>query len=295
MGCGTDEDANAETAGMKLSLSTKVLWSLDIHEALKRIKQQGYLGAEILVPHIWRDASSIPDFKTFLSHLDLEIMLHAPVTDLNITSTDPDIRRISIDKTARAIELAGGLEVEHLTIHPGRKSSTKDLTESQWEQQRESMKHLASVAESCGIRLYVENMEYRSMEIVVYPEDLERLMDEVGSDNLQIALDVAHVSTVKDIELSEYINRLRGFGHVHLSDSKPGRTHVPLGEGQLDLVSVVRELSKRYEGFVTIEGYVPGRELEVMEHNHEYWQELVRRADQSSGEFSYERTKGGDA
>jgi sugar phosphate isomerase/epimerase len=274
---------DVETEPMKVSLSTKVLWPLNVREALKRIKRQGYRGAEILVPHIWRDVRSISDFRSHLRHLGLEILLHAPVTDLNITSTDPDIRRISLDKTAKAIELAGTLEVEHITIHPGRKSSTKDLTEKHWEQQIQSMQHLVAVAESCGVRLCVENMEHRSMEVVVLPEDLERLLGEVGSDSLQIALDVAHVSTVKGIELGEYLSRLRGFTHVHLSDSNPGRTHVPLGEGKLDLENVVQELSKRYDGFVTIEGYVPGREIEVMEHNHEYWQELVRKVAQRSG------------
>jgi sugar phosphate isomerase/epimerase len=268
---------DVETERMKVSLSTKILWPLNVFDALERIKRQGYHGAEILVPHIWRDVRSISDFKTYLKQLDLAILLHAPVTDLNITSTDPDIRKISLDKTAKAIELAGTLELEHITIHPGRKSSSKDLTEKQWEQQIESMHHLVAVAESCGVRLYVENMERRSMEAVVLPEDLERLLDEVGSDNLQVALDVAHVSTISGIELGEYVSRIRSFAHVHLSDSMPGRTHVPLGEGKLDLESSIEELSKRYEGFVTIEGFVPGREIEVMEHNHKYWQELVRK------------------
>ena len=58
--------------------------------------------------------------------------------------------------------------------------------------------------------------------------------------------------------------------HAHLSDFSPASTHVPLGQGSLDIDGALQALRTHYQGVVIVEGYVPGAGLQTIEANRDY-------------------------
>jgi sugar phosphate isomerase/epimerase len=69
-----------------------------------------------------------------------------------------------------------------------------------------------------------------------------------------------------------YLNQMRAewICHVHFSDHTPSTTHLPLGQGQLQVVEILKALSRIYRGIVSLEGYNPGEGEELLTHNMEY-------------------------
>ena len=82
-----------------------------------------------------------------------------------------------------------------------------------------------------------------------------------------LAIDVANATTVGSP--GRYVAEVEGdwIVHVHLSDSRAGAVHLPLGEGDLDIKALLAALQQKYDGLVIIEGYVPGRGEEVAAHD----------------------------
>jgi len=67
---------------------------------------------------------------------------------------------------------------------------------------------------------------------------------------------------------------LKKISHIHLSDAKVGTPHYLLGQGDLDLFRILRELRKRYEGLVIIEGWDPQDELGMVKKTMDMVKEI---------------------
>jgi len=263
---------------MKISLSTKILWKTNLIDALKLIKEKGYDGAEIWIDQIQRDINEIDWLKKYLEQLELEITLHSSNNDLNLSSTNNQIRKISVKQVDESIKLASKLGLKIITIHPGRKTSSKDNLDHIWELQLDSFSQLVNTAEEYNIFLGIENMELRAKEMIIFPKDINRLVSSLQSKNVGITLDLAHIATVGNIDVKEYITELsEEIIHVHLSDSNKQNTHLPLGWGKLNLSQMLFTLQKVYDKNVVIEGYIPDKEIEVLENNFDVWQKIWKK------------------
>ena len=260
---------------MKISLSTKILWQTNLIEALKLIKEKGYYGAEIWENQIQRDIKDLSWFKKHLQQSGLEITLHSISDDINLCSTNHKIREVSLKQIEESIKLASRLGIRIITIHPGRKTSSKDDLNHIWEIQLESFNALVKIAEECNVFLGIENMEFRTKELVIFPQDINKLVCSLRSKQVGITLDLAHIATIKNFSINKYISELKEkIIHVHLSDSNRIATHLPLGWGKLNLTEMLLDLQEEYDGNVVIEGYVPDREMEVLENNIHVWQKI---------------------
>jgi len=260
---------------MKISLSTKILWETNLIDSLRLIKEKGYNGAEIWVDQIQRDIKEINWLKKYLKQLGLEVTLHSPNNDLNLSSTNNEIRRISIKQIEESIKLASKLGLKIITVHPGRKTSSRDNLDRIWELQLDSFNQLVKTAEEYDVFLGIENMELRAKEIIIFPKDINRLIFSIQSKCVGITLDLAHIATIGNFDVKKYISELpKKIIHVHLSDSNKSTTHLPLGWGKLNLPEMLFDLQEEYDKNVVIEGYVPGREIEVLENNFNIWQKI---------------------
>ncbi|MFN3651542.1 MAG: sugar phosphate isomerase/epimerase family protein [Armatimonadota bacterium] len=96
------------------------------------------------------------------------------------------------------------------------------------------------------------------------PSDIERILDQVASDNFSVMFDTCHAHMVAAVGARqpgeketlpggalELAQRLRGrIGHVHLIDSDgtlhddETSTHAPIGEGLLDFDALIPELNQ---------------------------------------------------
>jgi len=117
--------------------------------------------------------------------------------------------------------------------------------------------------------------EKRAKEMVVFPQEINELVSSLNSNYVGITLDLTHVSTIGNFTIKEYISKLQeNIIHVHISDSSKTATHLPLGWGELNLPEMLLDLQKEYDKNVVIEGYVPDREIEVLENNINVWQKI---------------------
>lgn len=261
---------------MDFLLSSNVLIDFPLRDALEIFAQKKADGVEIWVEHLWKEKSSLEDLRGLMDSLGLKRTLHAPTRDVNITSSNPGIKAESIRQTLEALEIAYRLGIDVVTVHPGHMSSSKDRPEDFFEEQTQALFRIGKKAKELGIKVGVEIMEKKPGELVVAPGDLNVLLDIVNLDSLGTTFDIAHAATlykgsVEPAQLNEsivdYMKKLRKIYNVHVSNSSLEKVHLPLSRGVYDFLPVLKELSQIYRGTVSIEGFVPGDGMRVLEEN----------------------------
>lgn len=93
----------------------------------------------------------------------------------------------------------------------------------------------------------------RKQKIVTTPEMANDILKAISMENFGITLDLAHAHLAE--KALEFIRKVRKISHVHLSDAKEGPPHPLLGQGDLDFCVILKDLRKRYDGLVIIEGW----------------------------------------
>jgi len=258
---------------MRFGSSTLLLQERSVCEALEGIARCGFQAAEVWIEHLWRTGESPEKVARWARALELELSLHGASYDVNISSTNPGIRRESLCQAKESIVTAARLGAEVVVLHPGRLSSSRGSIEECWKRLQEAVVLMDEWADREGVKVGLEAMENRPREVYVSPADVHRLLS-VGWTNIGLTLDIAHAYTLMDPV--DYVAQLdsRWIIHVHLSDSTEEIVHVPLGHGQLDINAILRALSERYDGLVILEGYVPNQSEETVCSNRVYLQRL---------------------
>lgn len=119
---------------------------------------------------------------------------------------------------------------------------------------------MARQASQMGIQLCLENLSEPL-------EDVQPLLE--GCSELALTLDIGHAQLLSDRNrsfdyLEQWPSRIR---HIHAHDNRGGSRveddlHLPIGEGTIGFVSVLRALKKAaYKGTITLE--VPHKHLEA--------------------------------
>ncbi len=150
-----------------------------------------------------------------------------------------------------------------ITVHPGSTTGKKDLPESIWDANIEALAQIAKRGKEEGISVGMETMERRAKEVVIDPEIANRIIDTINMDNLGVTFDISHAHTVTDVV--ESIRSLRKIIHVHISDTKSGKTHTLMGQGEIAFGPVLRALKEKYDGALVIEGRHPEDERGMVE------------------------------
>lgn len=261
---------------MRPALSTTSLRSFAIGDAVEAAHRMDYAGVEIWAEHLWARGEDPATLARLAAAYGLTVSVHGPSRDLNVTSANPGIREESRRQYYRALDDAARLGASVIVFHPGALSSSRDRPEDYWPWLTEFFAELGQAAEGLGIAVAVENMEERPGEFITHPRDVVRLVEAAGTPALGLALDIAHLLfNRKPVELSGLEQYIR---HVHLSGSTATLAHVPLAEGLYDLRPPLRQLARFYTGIVTIEGYVPEREMQSVEENRRVFDHLMLSA-----------------
>jgi sugar phosphate isomerase/epimerase len=257
---------------LQIGVASELLGSLPLQEVIASVADTGFQAIEIWLDH-WQYSGLHPkQLLRYLRSSGLVWNIHVDIRDVNITSANDGIRRESVKQVERAIHLASAVEARVLTVHPGRLTSVKkDCLEDFWSKQVEVFYHLAEIAAGAGVQLGVENMQPSSKEFVVHLDDVIRLLTAVDNPNLGVTLDLAHLFGQPGTD--EFITKVPCLVNVHLSDAAPGCRHLPLGQGELDYISLLDILGERYNGTVILEGFVPGWEGEILPYLFNKWQE----------------------
>lgn len=227
-------------------------------ELLKKIADLGFDFVEFPV----EDPKHLEPEKLrpVLHDLGLEaVVCTAVVGDRDLSAEDPAVRKKALDYFEACLKLARGLGSGCLVgplYAPVAKPrlSIEAMRTAEWERSAASLAQLSKMAGERGIRLGLEPLNRFETDMVCTVEDAQRMLADVNSPHLGIALDSFHMN----IEETDFCEAVKQAGeqlvHVQVSDSHRG---VP-GDGNSDWAGLREGLrSVGYDGKLSIESFSP--------------------------------------
>lgn len=216
------------------------------------LEDHGYTGWEIVQEGSQcLSSKTVQNLKNIYDTTSLELTLHLPFSDMNLAGLNDSIRAEVLRQMKHYLTLASNY-VNLAVVHPGYLSPYGAQVP-----QQAYMTNLASIRELCdfaadfGIIIAIENMPDFPKIFGKYPDEMEEMLDAVGSHNVGFTFDVGHANTVGLID--EFLDQLGDrISHMHIHDNMGKKDeHLPIGEGTIDWKHVMEKLSN-YKGiFVT--------------------------------------------
>ena len=246
---------------MEVAISSLLFKSHPLGKVTGLARDQGVSWLEVWTEHMWRDDQG--DLLKRLRQCGLDLSVHGPIGDLNITSSNKGIREESIRQVLQGIEEAAEMDAKVITIHPGFLTGRQDAPTDIWDMQISAFTRFAGRGKQLGLVIAMETMEKRSKEVVMYPDIANQIVDAVNMDNFGVTFDISHAHTVMDVV--EFIRALRKISHIHISDTKNGKVHVLMGQGEIAFGPVLQALREKYDGALVIEGWNPRDELGMVQ------------------------------
>lgn len=248
---------------MEVAISSLLFKSHSLGEVIDLAHEQGVSWLEVWTEHLWRDDKG--DLLKRLRQSGLNLSVHGPIGDLNITSSNQGIREESIRQVIQGIDEAAVMGAKVITIHPGYLTGRQDTPEDIWDMQISAFTRFANRGKELGLTIAMETMEKRAKEVVIEPEIANRITDAVNMENFGLTFDISHAHTVMDVV--EFIRGLRRIKHIHISDTKNGKVHVLMGQGEIAFEPVLQALREKYDGALVIEGWNPKDELGMVQES----------------------------
>ena len=205
-------------------------------------------------------ADDIRRIKRMLRERELSVACLTPeqvAYPVNIASPVDWLRLSSIDMFRRAADLCTELGSPLLFLTAGRGFEDEPRSEA-WERSAHSLRSIADYAASRGVRCVLEPLQRVESNLVHSVSDITLMLESVGSDNLDVALDTVAMAaageTVHDYDAA-FGSAVR---HVHLIDGRP-TGHLAWGDGELPLIEYLEAFAAmEYRGFMTFELFGDG-------------------------------------
>ena len=244
----------AGDAGPALSLSGCTfgwLHRAPLADALRSLAAHGFRSIELTTapPHLFtRHFGSYErkELARLLQSAGLEVVSVNPsFADINLVSTNPEIREISERQLAAEIELAADLGAGHVVVIPGRRHALAPAPDDAAQAVLdEGLERLLDRATVLGVTIALENSPYGYLGSSA---DLLGLVRAWDSPRLRVAYDAANALAQEDP--AEGVARLgRYLALAHVSDAWRTRwAHTSVGRGEVDFAAFAAAL--RTAGF----------------------------------------------
>ena len=231
---------------MKIGASTLAGIENKLEDTLEFIENLGWEYAELV--HQFRCENIDTEI---LENYNLKYSIHAPFIDVNIASVQDKSRLNSVEQIKSSIDLANKIDAESVVVHPG---LTSFLPNKYFKNEvdnfaKESMIELGAYADDLGVLATFENMP--SFNTMIF-YDMEELNEFLTSNGLYMTLDIGHANHSGYGADEMYFDCIK---HVHIHDNfGDDDAHLTLGEGSIELNSIVNTLEKNnYDGIYIIE------------------------------------------
>lgn len=245
---------------MKILLSSGSVFGHNFQETIEIAKRLGFAGVELVLSTPYGD--SLKEIKSIPSEMKSFIFsIHCPIYKpyaIQALFWPKKFLLHVIEVTYKAAILGSA---QCIVIHPLPtllfKEKIKDIT----------IKSLIKFSSQSPVKISLENMERKSIGLLeVEPTCITEFVDLyqiAKNNNLFITLDTAHCLS-KKIQPVEIFKRYQDkIISLHLSDFKNWQTHLPLGEGRLDLAALGTAIkNSHYNGYLVLE-LNPASELEI--------------------------------
>lgn len=245
---------------MKISVSTLGMYPAKIENILEFVDKNKLQYLEIITEYPYKHVPSDD-----LSSYDFGISIHAPMSDINISSHIDKIRQASIEEMVSSFKIANELCANRVTVHPGSiPVMALKFTDKILRYNLESLKYLNSQAEEYGVMMCVENMPL--LERLLYT-NIEALFEDVENEiHSGITLDVGHGHN-NGFSVDEMLNS-KDIRHIHLSENDGSYDmHDALGTHNIDFERLFKILKKKkYDDICVIEVYTPHQILKSIDY-----------------------------
>jgi sugar phosphate isomerase/epimerase len=255
---------------VKLLMASSLCWNNHPLEVIAIANKYQLDGVEMWAEHIYFHQADPSEIKQAAQKYGILLTVHASSWDLNMASLNQGIREQSVIELKKSIDLTKALDAIHMTFHPGRFTVKNYLNQWHKEMLVENTKQLIDYAAEKNVTISLELMEPIPKEMLIDPVSMNSFLEQVGQ-GLQVTLDVAH--TPLDKNNLAYLEELSQVNSIHLSDSSMKQYHVPLGEGKIDLKSVL-DVLKTLDLTVVLEGMDTGKEQDFLMKHLEFLQSI---------------------
>jgi sugar phosphate isomerase/epimerase len=255
----------------RLAFSSNAFKKNTLAEAVESIADAGYTGVELMadVPHAHPLKFSTDDraaVKSLLKRRGLAVSNVNAFTHFADGDTyhptwiepDADRRRIRIEHTKRAVELAAEFGAGSVSLQPGGPTIGMAVTRDQAGRRfAGGLAEVIQVAKTHGVVLAIEPepglfietaAEYAAFKSEFFPAESAIAMN----------CDVGHLFCVGDDPATVIRDQPTQIAHVHLEDIGANRVHQHLtpGRGVIDFPAIFAALDAiKYSGWVTVELY----------------------------------------
>jgi sugar phosphate isomerase/epimerase len=217
------------------------------------IADTGYEGWEIVADGSYRldNPENVTRIADVIGSLSLGISVHAPYADLNLATLNYPIWRESVRQVCTCIRQASEW-TDRVTIHPGYLSPVgKIMPERAWQQQKEALIEIGSVASDHSVLACLENMIGIREFLCKMPEELAGMVE--GIEGIGMTIDIGHANTVGLVR--EFLPFLSAASHLHVHDNHGVHDeHLVLGAGTIDWITVGKSIARDYTGIAVVEG-----------------------------------------
>ena len=217
-------------------------------DALRALARHGFRSLELTTapPHLFAPALGPyerRELTAMLNALRLQIVSVNPsFADINLVSTNPEIREISERQLLANIELAADLGARYVVVIPGRRHA---LAPAPAEAARAvldaGLARLLARAEPLGVTIALENSPYGYLG---RSGDLVEIVERWRSPWLRITYDVANALAIEDP--AEGVRRAGEYlALAHVSDTWRSKwAHTSVGAGEVDFGGFARALGE---------------------------------------------------
>ena len=232
---------------MKIGISSPYFSLIDFEEILGEIPKH-FDKWEIVAEgkhYLWDIKEK---FLEITPSYNVRFSVHAPLSDVNIASLNPEMRKESIKQISETIKIASELDIHLITMHPGHLSPLAVLVpEKIREINKNSVKQISKTAKEYNVTVALENMPNQR---ITTSHSLKELL-EIADSNVEICFDIGHANTNNNIH--EFLDYGK-FANVHIHDNiGKNDPHLVIGEGNIDFRNVLKKLNEKYNGVVVLE------------------------------------------
>ncbi|MFX0161832.1 MAG: sugar phosphate isomerase/epimerase family protein [Candidatus Hodarchaeota archaeon] len=220
-----------------ICLGSGYLPELKLERICSIASDTGFKGVELWVelPDIWEKLcknfnQGVKYVRETLEKFDLIVTIHGAVNDLNLSSYNPKIRKITVEELKENIKFCGQIGAEILTIHSS--TTFKDApTEWDIEYFTEGIRELLPFCEDYDVKLSIETPKIEDTLAVVTPEIIAQCMK--MHEKVWVTYDTSHVighqhNYSEGLKIAEKLKEKILEMHLGWNNSKGQNTHAPL-------------------------------------------------------------------
>jgi sugar phosphate isomerase/epimerase len=235
-------------------------------DALRALARHGFRSLELTTapPHLFSPAYGPYERRELaraLGSLGMQVVSVNPsFADINLISTNPEIREISERQLIANIELAADLGASCVVVIPGRRHALAPAPDEDAQAVLDrGLGRLLARADDLGVTIALENSPYGYLGRA---SDLIEIVERWRSPRLRITYDVANALAIEDP--AEGVRQIgERLALAHVSDTWRSRwAHTSVGRGEVDFAGFAQALAEAGFGGPTVYELVDGADPE---------------------------------